>query len=74
MKVQPIRLLLVDDHASSREPLAILLDREPDFTVVGQTGSLAEARQLMSAGLAVDIALVDLDLGDGSGVALIHDL
>jgi hypothetical protein len=28
-----IRLLLVDDHASSREPLAMLLDEEPDLTV-----------------------------------------
>src|SRR5215204_6464393 len=41
MDEQPIRILLVDDHASSREPLAFLLDREPDLTVIGQAATLA---------------------------------
>jgi DNA-binding NarL/FixJ family response regulator len=71
---RPIRLLLVDDHASSREPLALLLDRLPDLEVAGQAGSLAEARRLLGSGVRVDVAVVDLDLGDGSGVDLIHDL
>lgn len=69
-----VRLLLVDDHVSSREPLAMLLDRQPDFEVVGQAGSLAEARGLIASGVRADIALVDLDLGDGCGVELIDDL
>lgn len=70
----PIRLLLVDDHPTSREPLAELLDRQPDLIVVGQAGSLAEARALLANGLAVDVALVDLGLPDGSGAELIRDL
>ena len=68
-----IRILLVDDHASSREPLALLLEREPDLMVVAQAGSLAEARGALER-TAVDVALVDLDLPDGSGVELIRDL
>ena len=68
-----IRLLLVDDHTSSREALALLLGREPDLAVVAEADSLAEARRAL-AGTAVDIALVDLDLPDGSGVDLIRDL
>ena len=66
-----IRMLLIDDHASFRQPLGFMLDREEDITVVAQAGSLAEARGVLSG---VDIALVDLDLPDGSGVSIIREL
>ena len=65
------RVLLVDDHASFRESLALLLEREPDISVVGQAGSLAEARALLSG---VDLAIVDLDLPDGHGAELVQEL
>jgi DNA-binding NarL/FixJ family response regulator len=68
-----IRLLLLDDHASFRELLALRLAREPNFAVVVEAGSLAEARQALRQ-IAIDIALVDLDLPDGSGVEIIRDL
>ena len=70
----PIRLLLVDAHAALREPLALFLEREPDLAVVGQAGSLAEARALLAAGPAFDLAVVDLDLPDGPGTELLRDL
>jgi DNA-binding NarL/FixJ family response regulator len=70
-----IRILLVDDHASTREPLAFMLDQERDLCVVAQAGSLAEARQVVSAiGATLDLAIVDLGLPDGSGEELIADL
>jgi DNA-binding NarL/FixJ family response regulator len=62
------RVFLVDDHTAFRQPLAFMLGREPDITVVGQAGSLAEA---LAALEGVDVAVVDLDLGDGSGLDLI---
>src|SRR5688572_30743752 len=68
-----IRLLLLDDHSSFRELLALRLAWEPDLTVVAEVGSLAEARQIMSQ-IEADVALVDLDVPDGSGVQLIRDL
>jgi DNA-binding NarL/FixJ family response regulator len=74
MTMAVIHLLLVDDHPASREPLAMLLEREPDLIVVGQAGTLTEARQLLVGGMAVDIAVVDLDLPDGHGSELIRDL
>ena len=66
-----IRILLVDDHLSFRQPLAFMFAKEPDLEVVAQAGSIAEARTQFSG---VDIVLVDLDLPDGSGVELIREL
>ncbi|HEV7882517.1 MAG TPA: response regulator [Solirubrobacteraceae bacterium] len=65
------RILLVDDHASIREALAAMLEREPDLEVSAQAASLAEARGLLED---VDVALIDLGLPDGSGIDLIKDL
>ncbi len=66
-----IRVLLVDDHASFRQPLAFMMDREPDMRVVAQAGSLAEARRVLQD---IDVAVVDLDLPDGSGVDIVGEL
>jgi DNA-binding NarL/FixJ family response regulator len=68
---QMIRVLLVDDHLAFRQPLAFMLTREPDLTIIGQAGSLAEARPLLSE---ADIALIDLDLPDGEGIDLVEEL
>jgi DNA-binding NarL/FixJ family response regulator len=45
--------------------------REPDITIIGQAGTLAEARPLLPQ---ADITLIDLDLPDGDGVVLLHEL
>ena len=66
-----IRVLLVDDHLSFRQPLAFMLLREPDITIIGQAATVEEARPLLAA---ADIALIDLDLPDEEGVALIREL
>lgn len=71
----PIRLLLVDDHVSYSRAIGFWLDHEPDLHVVAQASSLAAARAvLQDQGAAIDVARVDLDLPDGSGIALIHEL
>jgi DNA-binding NarL/FixJ family response regulator len=67
------RLLLVEDHASFRQTLALVFDQEPDFEVVAQAGTVAEARLVM-ADREADLAVVDLSLPDGEGVELIEDL
>ena len=68
---QVSRIMLVDDHATFREPLAFMFNREPDFEVVAQAGSVAEARQNLGG---IDLAVVDLDLPDGDGTDLIGAL
>jgi len=67
--------MVVDDHDTFRDPLAFMLEREPDLTVVARPRSLSEAREdLQSAEHAVNVAIVDLSLPDGSGTDLIREL
>jgi PAS domain S-box-containing protein len=68
---EEVRILLVEDHASFRQGVAAILELEPSFSVVGQAGSLAEARQILEG---VDVAIVDLGLPDGYGGELIKEL
>ncbi|WP_028109775.1 response regulator transcription factor [Ferrimonas futtsuensis] len=65
-----VRILVVDDHAIVREGLAMLIGHERDMTVCGQADGEASALQLL-AERAVEIAVVDISLGDDSGLALI---
>jgi len=75
MTTPRVRILLVDDHAVFRQPLAFMLDREPDLTVVAQAGSLAEARAVgADEQTPIDVAIVDLRLPDGLGINLIKEL
>ncbi len=69
-----IRVMLVDDHDSFRQPLAIMLEQELDLSVAAQAGSLAEAREVLEGSPEVDVAIVDLDLPDGSGTEFITEL
>ncbi|MDQ3912121.1 MAG: PAS domain S-box protein [Actinomycetota bacterium] len=68
---EEVRVLLVEDHASFREAAASILEREPEFTIAGQAGSLAEARGLL---YGIDMAIIDLGLPDGYGGELIKEL
>ena len=65
------RVLLVDDHAAFREPLAFMFEREPSFEVAAEAGSLEEARRLLAG---IDLAVIDLDLPDGDGTELVDEL
>lgn len=65
------RILIVDDHPALRGALAFVLNRQPGFTVVGEAGSLKEARGMLED---IDLAVLDLQLPDGDGVELIEYL
>ena len=69
------RVFLLEDHSWFRKALADLLEREPDLQVVGEAGSLSEARDdVMDMTQKIDLALIDLLLPDGIGTELIGDL
>lgn len=68
-----IRILLIDDHILFRESLVRLLEGEPDFEVAGRCATVAEGHEALAA-KAVDIILLDYDLGDEFGTDLLTRL
>jgi two-component system response regulator DevR len=68
-----IRLLIVDDHEMVREGLMAMLQPEPDFDVVGQTGRGGGVVELVEATRA-DVVLLDARLPDVSGVEVCRRL
>jgi DNA-binding NarL/FixJ family response regulator len=67
--VIPDRILIVDDHPLMRDGLRVLLQREPGIEVVGLCGDSATAWQAVHD-LQPELVLMDIDLPDGSGLAL----
>ncbi|HJP76767.1 MAG TPA: response regulator transcription factor [Pseudonocardiaceae bacterium] len=68
-----IRVLLVDDHEVVRRGVRDLLDNERDIDVVAEAGTVAEALTVAAA-RKPDVAVVDIRLPDGDGVALCRKL
>jgi two-component system, NarL family, nitrate/nitrite response regulator NarL len=60
--IEVIRILLVDDHAMFRDGLARMLDKETDFTIVGQVSSATEGLAMLPRS-DIGIVLLDVDLG-----------
>ena len=71
--IRPLTLLVVDDHEVVRQGLVALLGRRPEFHVVAEAGTAAEA---VSAARKFRPALVIMDvrLPDGSGIEACREI
>lgn len=68
-----ITVYLLDDHEVVRAGLRQLLDSEPDITVVGESGSAAEAARRIPA-IRPAVAVLDARLPDGSGIEVCREV
>ena len=59
MTAQPTRILLADDHALVWQGVRMILDNEPDLSVVAEAGNGVEA---VEKGRQLDIDLVIMDV------------
>jgi len=71
--MNPIRVVLVDNHHIVRQGLRSVLDPDPRFEVVGEAASGAEALRVVTE-QQPDVVLLDLKLGDMSGTDLCRPL
>ncbi|GAA2649847.1 response regulator transcription factor [Streptomyces aculeolatus] len=70
---QPTRILLADDHALVRRGLRLILDGEPDLTVVAEAGDGAEAIKLARANRP-DLAILDIAMPRLTGLQAAREL
>jgi DNA-binding NarL/FixJ family response regulator len=64
----PVRVLLADDHATVRHGLRLMIDAEPDMTVIGEANDGNEAiRQVVD--LEPDVIVMDISMPGMNGLA-----
>ena len=66
--MSPLRLVLVDDDVLVRSGLRVLLESEPDLTVVGDAGTGREALDV-AARTGPDVVVMDVRMPDMDGIA-----
>jgi len=71
MVPSPIHIFVVDDQTIFRESLVAVLGLHKDLQVVGQAGTVVEAKPLM-AKLQPDVLLLDIKLPGQSGLELLR--
>ncbi len=62
-----MRIMIVDDHEVVRFGLSMLLSRQPDWEVVAEAGSVAEAIDAADE-YEPEVIVMDVRLSDGSGI------
>ncbi len=68
-----IRIFLLDDHEVVRHGISELLGTVADFEIVGEAGSVEDARSRVLASKP-DVAVLDARLPDGSGIDLCREI
>jgi two-component system, NarL family, invasion response regulator UvrY len=68
---QPLKVVLIDDHAVVREGYRRLLERTPDITVIAEAGTGEDAYRLI-CDLKPDVAILDISLPGMGGVEVVR--
>jgi YesN/AraC family two-component response regulator len=71
LTTKKIKVLLVDDHSIVRNGIRMMIDTVDDIDVTGEAASATEALSIMQQ-KSFDIALLDIELPDSSGLDLLN--
>ncbi|HET6651994.1 MAG TPA: response regulator transcription factor [Nocardioides sp.] len=69
----PVRILLADDHALVRQGVRLILDAQPDMTVVAEAGDGAEAVE-MARSTELDLAILDVAMPRMTGLQAAREI
>jgi DNA-binding NarL/FixJ family response regulator len=73
MPTQPARILLADDHALVRSGLRMILDAEPDLSVVAEAADGSEALAALQE-TPVDLAILDIAMPRMTGLQAAREI
>ena len=71
--MEPVRILIVDDHEVVRDGIAVMMGRQQDFVVVGEAENGADAVQ-KARDLQPDLVLMDLRMPQMDGVEAMRQI
>jgi len=69
-----IRIILAEDHNIVRDGIRNLLEKEKDFSVVGEAFNGQEVINLLQSGVTADIILADINMPVMSGVEMAQSI
>lgn len=71
--MRKIRILLADDHQLMRRGVRLMLEREPDLTVVGEASDGREAVALAKS-LKPEVVVMDIGMPNLNGIEAAHQM
>ena len=73
MGIQTIGTLIVDDEVLARKKLCVLLERDPDFCIVGECATAADAIRALQQ-LRPALMFLDIQMPDEDGFSVINSI
>jgi len=71
--MEPLTIVIVDDHPIVREGVRMILENDPGMHVIGEAGSVSEACEVVKK-TKPDVILLDINLGSESSVEHIGEI
>lgn len=71
--MKPLRVLLADDHTLIRAGLRLVVEQQPDFTVVGEAEDGRQA-VAMAESLQPDVVVMDIGMPTLNGIEACHQI
>ena len=72
--MNPVRVLIIDDHPLLRLGVRQALEAQEDIQVAGECADIAAVQTWLAGGNGADVAILDRSLPDGDGLDLVAPL